>query len=88
MTDVAYIFGLLGSITASMIFFPQVWRAWKTKKTEDLSWLTIIIGMLNGFFWIVYGVLKSDPFIYATNILLFIATTLLAVLKKKYDNKK
>lgn len=86
MVDLAPLFGLLGSITASTIFFPQVWWAWKTKKTKDLSWLTIIIGVLNGFFWIVYGVLKSDPFIYVTNTLLFIATFILAILKKKYDN--
>ncbi len=84
MADLASIFGLLGAVTASTIFFPQVFRAWKTKRTKDLSWPTIIIGMLNGFFWIAYGVLKSDPFIYVTNILLFIATTALAVLKKKY----
>ncbi len=88
MTDLASIFGLLGAITASTIFFPQVWKTWKTKRTRDLSWPTVIIGMLNGFFWIAYGLLKSDPFIYVTNILLFIATALLAIMKKKYDGKK
>ncbi|MBI4167865.1 MAG: hypothetical protein HY515_02810 [Candidatus Aenigmarchaeota archaeon] len=88
MTDLASIFGLLGAVTASTIFFPQVWKTWKTKRTKDLSWLTIIIGMLNGFFWIVYGLLKLDPFIYVTNTLLFIATTLLAILKKKYEAKR
>lgn len=58
------------------------------KKTKDLSWLTIMIGTLNGFFWVVYGLLKSDPFIYVTNVLLFTATALLVVLKKKYDPNK
>lgn len=83
--DLTFIFGLLGSVTASTIFLPQVWKAWKTRKTRDLSWLTIFIGMLNGFFWIIYGFLRSDPFIYATNTLLFGATACLALLKRRYD---
>ncbi|MBI4177445.1 MAG: PQ-loop repeat-containing protein [Candidatus Aenigmarchaeota archaeon] len=86
--DLASVFGLLGAITASTIFFPQVWTAYKTKRTKDLAWLTIIIGILNGFFWIAYGFMKSDPFIYVTNILLFTATVALATLKRKYDKKK
>ncbi len=83
--DFASVFGLLGAVTASTIFMPQVWKAWKTRKTKDLSWLMIIIGVLNGFFWIAYGVLKSDPYIYVTNMFLFAATACLALMKSKYD---
>ncbi|MBI2085318.1 MAG: PQ-loop repeat-containing protein [Candidatus Aenigmarchaeota archaeon] len=86
--ELSAIFGLLGAITASTIFFPQVLQTYKTKRTRDLSWLTIIIGILNGFVWTIYGLMKSDPFIYVTNILLSIATLMLAVMKKKYDRKK
>ena len=85
MIELAAIFGLLGSVTSATIFLPQVWRAWKTKSTKDLSWYTILIGIANGFFWIVYGFMKSDPFIYVTNILLFSATVTLSVLKNKFD---
>ncbi|MBI1971700.1 MAG: hypothetical protein HYS53_00205 [Candidatus Aenigmarchaeota archaeon] len=42
------------------IIFPQVWLSWKTKKTNDLSWMTITIGMLNGFLWTAYGALKRQ----------------------------
>lgn len=84
MTNIAYLFGILGSITAASLFFPQVWKSYKTKKTQDLSWFGIIIGMLNGAFWIVYGLLRADPFIYITNIILFVGAFLLMVLKKKY----
>ncbi|MBI2675991.1 MAG: PQ-loop repeat-containing protein [Candidatus Aenigmarchaeota archaeon] len=79
-------FGLLGSITAASLFFPQVYTAWRTKKTHDLSWLMIVIGMSNGFFWVIYGLFKTepDPFIYVTNAFLFTATAMLAFLKKRY----
>lgn len=84
MIEVVSIFGVLGAITAASLFYPQVWLSYKTKKTHDLSWYGIIIGILNGIFWTTYGVLKADPFIYITNIILFIGASLLMVLKKKY----
>lgn len=84
MPDIAPIFGLLASITAASLFFPQVWTSYRTKRTHDLAWFGIIIGMLNGVFWIVYGLLKADPFIYVTNTVLFIGAFLLMVLKRKY----
>lgn len=84
MVDVVSLFGLLGSLTAASLFFPQVWTSYKTKKTHDLSWFGITIGMLNGVFWIGYGLFRTDPFIYVTNILLFSGAFLLMILKRKY----
>ena len=84
MNTVASIFGLLGSITAASLFFPQVWASYTTKKTESIAWSMILVGMLNGVLWIVYGLLQGDPFIYVTNAILFVGALLLAILKKKY----
>ena len=84
MVELIFLLGLGGSICAASLFFPQVYKAWKMKETRDLAWLTIILGLANGLFWVSYGLLKSDPFIYVTNTLLFIALLLLAILKKKY----
>jgi len=78
------LFGLLGSITAATLFLPQVLRSYKTKHTRDLAWFTIIIGMLNGVFWVSYGALKLDPFIYITNAILFLGAFSLMLLKRKY----
>mgnify|MGYP001604651688 FL=1 len=84
MVELISIIGLFGSVTASSLFFPQVYAAWKTKRTKDLSWLTILIGVVNGLLWTYYGLLKADPFIYITNVLLFAATFMLVMLKKRY----
>jgi len=85
--DLIPVFGLLGSVCASALFFPQVLKAWREKKTRDLSWAMIAIGLLNGFSWTIYGILKNDPFIYVTNTLLTSALAILALLKKRYDRK-
>lgn len=83
-SNLAPVLGLLGSITASSLFFPQVWTSYRTKKTQGLSWFSIILGLLNGIFWTTYGLIKADPFIYVTNALLFSALFLLMLLKRKY----
>lgn len=84
MENLEATFGLLGSITAATLFLPQLWRSYKTKHTRDLAWFTIIIGMLNGLFWVSYGVLRIDPFIYVTNGILFLGAFSLMLLKQKY----
>lgn len=84
MVNLASILGLLGAITAATIFIPQVWTSYKTKRTRDVAWYMIGIGLLNATFWTFYGFLKTDPFIYVTNIIGFVNSFLLLVLKKKY----
>ncbi|MBS3054327.1 MAG: hypothetical protein J4431_02210 [Candidatus Aenigmarchaeota archaeon] len=76
--------GLSGSVTASVLFFPQVWSSYKTRSTKDLSWAIILIGIANGAIWTIYGLLKADAFIYVTNFMIVIATSMLFVLKRKY----
>jgi uncharacterized protein with PQ loop repeat len=84
MVDLVTVFGVLGSITAASLFFPQVIRSYRSGKTHDIEWFGIIIGMVNGVFWVAYGILRGDPFIYVTNAVLFVGAFLLMVLKKKH----
>ena len=85
MFDTASLFGLFGSVTASLLFFPQVWKSYKTKETHSLAWSGILIGMTNGILWVIYGLFRADPFIYATNAALFTGAFLLMILKRKYN---
>jgi len=50
MLDIASLFGWLGSITAASLFFPQVWKSYKTRETHSLAWSGIFVGMANGAF--------------------------------------
>jgi MtN3 and saliva related transmembrane protein len=82
--DVVSVLGFIGSITAASLFYPQVWTSYKTKSTKDLSWFTIIVGMVNGLLWTAYGALKADPFLYVTNAILFTGVFLLFMLKERH----
>jgi len=84
MADVASIFGILGGVTSSSMFFPQVWKSFEQKNTSSLSWLGLVVGLLNGVFWLMYGVFKEDPILYITNSFFTLGAFLLVVLKMKY----
>ena len=84
MENVATLLGFSGSVTAACLFLPQVWSSHRTKKTKEIAWTSILIGLLNAVFWTSYGFLKQDPFIYVTNILCFSGAFLLLLLKKRH----
>ena len=52
--------GLLGVVTGSLTFVPQVYKAWISKSVGDLSIWTILILISNVSIWLVYGILKDD----------------------------
>jgi len=84
MINLISIIGTLGAITAASLFFPQVFASFKNKKTKDIAWSAIFIGMANGLIWSSYGYLKMDLFIFITNIVMFIGASILLLLKRKY----
>lgn len=52
--------GLLGVVTGSLTFVPQVYKAWMSKSVGDLSIWTILILISNVAIWLIYGILKND----------------------------
>lgn len=50
------IVGYFGSFLSAITFFPQVYKAWKTKSVGDLSLTMILIVFTSTIVWIVYGV--------------------------------
>jgi MtN3 and saliva related transmembrane protein len=55
-----------GAITVAS-FLPQVVRAWRTRRTRDLSFASLALLMTAGALWIVYGALSRDWPVVATN---------------------
>ena len=54
------VLGLFGAFLSSVTFVPQVYKAWKTKSTGDLSVWMILILMANVSTWLTYGIIKND----------------------------
>ena len=65
---------------------PQVWKTWKTKSVEDLSWGMLILFFLNCVFWLIYGTLSNaTPVAVVNGIALIVSSTQIS-LKFRYRN--
>lgn len=72
-----------GTLTVAS-FLPQVIRAWRTKRTRDLSLSSFALLITAGSLWIVYGALSRDWPVVATNGGMVALTGALAVAKLRY----
>ena len=61
------VLGLVAGACTTAAVTPQIWKAWKSKEVEDVSigmYLVLITGLT---LWLVYGIIKDDIPIIATN---------------------
>jgi MtN3 and saliva related transmembrane protein len=88
MEDFVFLTDLIG-ITAGILvlssFIPQLHKAYKTKRMSDVSIYLMILIASGMFLWVIYGVIRKDPVIIATNASGFILNIILMILKLKYD---
>ena len=78
---------LAGAITASG-FLPQIYRGYKTKRLDDLSYLMLIFLCVGLSLWLLYGIhLNNIPIILA-NAAGVVCTTTLILMKFKYSDSK
>lgn len=70
--------GYFGSFLSAITFFPQVYKAWKTKSVGDLSMAMILIVFTSTIVWIVYGAARSiGPVILCNSIMCVLVATLI-----------
>ncbi|WP_452223487.1 SemiSWEET family sugar transporter [Lacinutrix chionoecetis] len=61
------IIGILAGIFTTVAVLPQIIKAVKTKKVEDVSTFMFVILCLGVGLWTVYGIMKKDWPIIITN---------------------
>ncbi len=61
------ILGLAAGICTTSAVVPQIKKAWRTKKVEDVSPFMFGILILGVGMWVLYGIIKNDLPIIATN---------------------
>ncbi len=75
------IFGLFAGFLVVIAFIPQVYKAIKTKQTEDLSLPTYVILTIASFCWVIYGFYKQSPSIYIANSIVGMLALLIVIIK-------
>lgn len=78
------VLGLVAGACTTAAVVPQLLKTWKTREVDDVSpgmFLVLITGLA---LWVVYGFIKSDIPIIATNGISFILNSLMLFLYFKY----
>jgi len=80
------IFGWIASILTTLIFIPQIHKAFKTRLTNDISMLMVVLAVLGNSAWLVHASLTGNmPLIVCASLIIIMSLVLIAY---KYNNEK
>lgn len=82
--DIVEATGLIAAFCTTAAFFPQFWKAFKTRSTKDLSFPMFMLMTLGVFLWLVYGIWKNDTPIMAANAVTLLLSGGILALKLKH----
>jgi len=78
------ILGFIAGTLTTLSFVPQVHKAWRTRRCEDLSYGMLLTFGFGVFLWLIYGLLlRAAPVIVANAVTLTLIVVLL-VMKSRY----
>ena len=80
------LFGWIASVLTTLIFIPQIVKALKTKLTNDISMLMIILAVLGNSAWLIHASLSGNmPLIVCASLIIVMSLFLIGF---KYYNEK
>ncbi|VAW56453.1 hypothetical protein MNBD_GAMMA07-514 [hydrothermal vent metagenome] len=82
----AEFFGWIASILTTLIFIPQIIKAFKTRLTADISMLMMILAVLGNSAWLIHASMtKNLPLIVCATLIIIMSFVLIIF---KYLNEK
>jgi MtN3 and saliva related transmembrane protein len=79
------VLGFFAGLFTLLTYVPQSIKTLKSRKTRDLSLITLILLSLSALLWVVYGLRKALPAIWLTNSV--VSVLALSILAIKLQNK-
>jgi MtN3 and saliva related transmembrane protein len=80
--------GILAGVLTAVSLIPQIVKIVKEKKSEDISFAYLSVLLAGLALWIVYGVLRDDIPVIATNVVSVVINLVTVFVGWKYRNKK
>jgi MtN3 and saliva related transmembrane protein len=80
--------GLVAGALTSLCEIPQIYRIWKRKSADDVSYKMYLLLSAGVVLWIVYGILEEQIAVVITNVINLVLNSFLLYLKWKYRGKK
>ncbi|WP_240540112.1 SemiSWEET family sugar transporter [Salinarimonas soli] len=82
------IIGSLAALCSTTSFAPQAWRIVKTRDTSAISSRMYMITVVGFALWLVYGVMKTEWPLIATNSICLALSAFILVMKLLPQRKK
>ena len=80
------VFGWLAAVFTTLIFVPQIFKAYSTKMTRDISMLMLILAVIGNSLWLAQSILISNiPLIVTASLIIILSMVLI---RFKYMNEK
>ena len=76
--------GLIAGALTTLSFLPQALQIVKTHNTKGISLPMYVVFVSGIFLWIVYGFLIHQPPVYLPNIITFILSLSILIMKLRY----
>ena len=84
-TIVDLVIGSVGTVFVTIALLPQIYRAFTTKSTADLSMAWLLIECIGSAFMLSYGALRADRIIVTINTVISLSHSLLIFAKWRYE---
>ena len=79
------ILGLIAGAVTSMGYLPQLYRGYKTKKLEDVSYYMPAVLAVGMTLWLIYGIFLEAFAVIIANIFGVFCSIILILMKKIYS---
>ena len=78
-------FGFAAATLSTVAFVPQVYKTWKSKSADDVSYALLLTFSTGCFCWVIYGYqVNARPVMIANTLTLALNLTILAM-KKMFE---
>lgn len=81
------IVGIIAGLITSSSFIPQIYKGFKTRSLEDLSYYMLFFLLIGMSLWLVYGIHLMDFAIILANIIALICIITLTTMKFYFSKK-
>jgi MtN3 and saliva related transmembrane protein len=79
------IIGFLAAFTSTISLIPQIYKTYKLKSSQDLSYLMLVNFFITSMLWTIYGFMIDSVAVWGANIIMIGFSLILLVLKYMYD---
>jgi MtN3 and saliva related transmembrane protein len=76
--------GFIAGALTTISFVPQVYKAWRTRRCDDLSYGMLVTFGLGVVLWLIYGLLVGAAPIILANAVTLALIVILLVMKSRY----